>query len=257
MASRTASDSARERWNCRDRKKLRVARSRERVVGEEQLYNPNLSRDFRGLLRPPPLICFPVSRNRNRPPPPPPRRYLLRADDRSSHESRSQGIHISTERVALGFAPLSDPLTPSTQQRHVTRLIILPAQRTENRHEVTIHLPSPRNRCRSISKRFALCFHTSAKHRGSETKNIVATRTNMLIWKFRIFFLCFMCRASHGRVWKHTAEKFAIIVYMCVNFVFKHQRLRRLLVCWKVTESAPKCLVGASKFPFSYVYGKI
>lgn len=49
---RRSTTNTRERGNCGDRKKR----------GEgEQLYNPNLSRDF----RPPPLICFPSSRNRN------------------------------------------------------------------------------------------------------------------------------------------------------------------------------------------------
>lgn len=55
----------------------------------EQLYNPNLSRDFR------PLICFLASRNRNR-------GYLLRANDRSSYEFRG---NIFDNAVASRFAP--------------------------------------------------------------------------------------------------------------------------------------------------------
>lgn len=68
----------RKRGNCGDRKK------RGPSGGGEQLYNPNLSRDFR------PLICFLASRNR----------YLLRANDRSSYEFR-ENIFDKCGRVSI------------------------------------------------------------------------------------------------------------------------------------------------------------
>lgn len=89
-------DTRKSRWEKR-RNTMNAMRENVEIVGivksaghrGEQLYNPNLSRDFR------PLICFLASRNRNR-------GYLLRANDRSSYEFRG---NIFDNAVASRFAP--------------------------------------------------------------------------------------------------------------------------------------------------------
>lgn len=89
-------DTRKSRWEKR-RSTMNAMRENVEIVGivksaghrGEQLYNPNLSRDFR------PLICFLASRNRNR-------GYLLRANDRSSYEFRG---NIFDNAVASRFAP--------------------------------------------------------------------------------------------------------------------------------------------------------